>query len=101
MHEVLKLPLTEFLTLVPRVEILLLFTYANRPKVRTGGGSVSVRGPDRAHGGEIAPVREASARLLTGPQAEDAISAFFIERDAVGTCFVFIHGTFDIITVST
>ena len=83
MHEVLKLPLTEFLTLVPRVEILLLFTYANRPKERAGGVSASARAPGRAHGGEPASVRVASVRLLTGPQVEAADSAFFIERNAV------------------
>ena len=51
-------------------EILLLFTYANRPKARVGVVSVAKRVPARAHGVENASVRVASVRLLTGPQAE-------------------------------
>ena len=54
---------------------LLLFTYANRPEARDGEVSDAIRDPDRVHGAESAFVREASVRLLTGPQGEAAISA--------------------------
>ena len=55
--------------------MLLLFTYANRPSVRGGAVSVSIREPDRGHGVESAIVRVASVPLLTGPQVEAANSA--------------------------